>query len=63
MPDQLIDVPELAKQLNLAKQSIYNAISKNAKTKFPIRAIRIGGAIRFSQRDVNELIEKGGCKK
>lgn len=62
MAVKLINVYELSKQLNCSPQSIYNGISRNAKYKFPIRAIRVGRAVRFSQKEVDEFIQKGGCK-
>ncbi|WP_020590025.1 helix-turn-helix transcriptional regulator [Desulfobacter curvatus] len=61
MAVKLITVHELSTQLNRSPQSIYNGISRNAKNKFPIRAIRVGRAVRFSQKEVDEFIQKGGC--
>lgn len=56
----LITIPEVAKILGCAEQTIYNRTARKAKNPFPVRPVRIGRSIRFSLAAIMEFIETGG---
>jgi predicted DNA-binding transcriptional regulator AlpA len=60
MPKKLITIKALALQLDMAEQSIYNRTGRKSKKGFPIKPVRVGRSLRFSQQAVDEFIEKGG---
>jgi excisionase family DNA binding protein len=53
--DKLLSVEQLAEILELSPKTIYNKISR--KQKFPIRAYRVGGSVRFKAREVQDYID------
>ena len=55
--NRLLNAEELANYLQLAKQTIYNKCSKNAKHPLPIKPIRIGRRLLFRLSDVEKYIE------
>ena len=55
--NKLLTAEKLANYLQLAKQTIYNKCSKNAKHPLPIKPIRIGKKLRFRLSDVEKYIE------
>ena len=59
-PEKLITLKTLALQLDMAEQSIYNRTGKKSEKESPIKPVRIGRSLRFSQKAVDEFIEKGG---
>jgi predicted DNA-binding transcriptional regulator AlpA len=54
---RLYTVKETAQILNIAPQSIYNAISRNKNT-FPIKHKKLGKSVRFDIKDIESFIEK-----
>lgn len=54
---RLMNVEEVAIYLNLSPRSIYNGLTKRAKRPFPVKAKRIGKAVRFDKRDLDAYIE------
>lgn len=57
MEKRLIKVDELATMFGLSAKSLRNKLAKNAARPFPIRPIRVGGAIRFDMKDVEAFLE------
>ena len=57
--DRLLTVQQTADLLAMSDKSIYTRIQKNAKSKFPIKPIRIGSTVRFRLSDVNRFIARG----
>lgn len=58
MPEQrLLTVEQVAHLLGLSVRGLYNACCPHAKNPFPIRAKRIGRALRFDRREVEAFIE------
>jgi predicted DNA-binding transcriptional regulator AlpA len=53
---RLLSVEELSVVLNIAKKTIYNSTSPNSEKPFPIKPLRINGAIRFCVDDVEDYI-------
>jgi excisionase family DNA binding protein len=53
---RLLTVEQTARYLNLAARTIYNGIHRNAKKPFPVRPKRIGGAVRFDIKELDEYI-------
>jgi excisionase family DNA binding protein len=56
-PRRLLTVEETARRLGLAKQTIYNGISRNSVQTLPIRPKRYGKKVLFDSRDVEKFIE------
>jgi len=56
MKKELLTVKETAEFLNIAENTIRHGIMKKAKKPFPIQPIRIGGAVRFSKKKIEEFI-------
>lgn len=54
---RLLTVREAATFLNISEQYIRNRMSKNAEHPFPIKAKRIGSAVRFDIKDLEAYIE------
>ena len=54
---RLLSVPEAAKYLGIAPRTIYNAIGPRSKRPFPVRAKRVGNAVRFDIRDLEAYVE------
>lgn len=52
----LLTVEETAALLGISPRTIYNKTAPSAKEKFPVKPKRIGGAIRFFRRDLDEYI-------
>jgi len=48
----LLTVKETAKQLGIATQTLYDWVNKRK-----IRFVKLGGALRFDQLDVNDFIQ------
>jgi predicted DNA-binding transcriptional regulator AlpA len=62
MSDRLLKIKEVAEILSIAPQTIRNNITAK-KNLFPIKPVRIGGAIRFSLKAVEDFIEKSQAKE
>lgn len=54
---RLMSVEEMAIYLHLSPRSIYNGLTKKTKRPFPVKAKRIGKAVRFDKKDVDAYIE------
>ena len=55
-PRCLLSVEATAARLGLAPQTIYNGISRKARTPFPIKAKRWGRKVLFDSKDVEQFI-------
>jgi excisionase family DNA binding protein len=55
---RLLTVEQTARYLNLAPRTIYNGIHHKTKKPFPVRPKRIGGAVRFDLRELDEYINQ-----
>jgi len=55
---RLLTVNQAAMYLGLSPRTIYNSISRKAKSRFPIKFKRIGRAIRFDQHDLDEYLDQ-----
>ena len=53
---RLLTVEETANYLNISTQHIYNSLSRGT---FSIKPCRIGRAIRFDSKKLDEFIEEG----
>ena len=53
---RLLTVKEAAAYLNISEQYIRNSISKSAARPFPVKPKRIGTAVRFDIRDLEEFV-------
>ncbi len=54
---RLLNVAEAAKYLSLATRTLYNACAPGSPNPFPVKAIRIGKAVRFDIRDLDRYVE------
>ena len=57
MEKRLLSVGDTAIYLGLAKQTIYNGISRHARTPFPIRPKRVGKLVRFDIHDLDRWVD------
>ena len=57
MEKRLLSVGDTAIYLELSKQTIYNGISRNARTPFPIKPKRVGKLVRFDIRDLDRWVD------
>ena len=55
---RLLTVNQAAMYLGLSPRTLYNNISRKAKSRFPIKPKRIGRAIRFDQHDLDEYLNQ-----
>lgn len=53
---RLLTIRETAQYLNISEQHIYNSLSQDT---FPIPCRKIGRAIRFDVKKLDEFIEEG----
>lgn len=53
---RLLTAKETAEYLAISVQTIYNGTARNAVRPFPVRAKRVGGALRFDIRDLEEFV-------
>jgi predicted DNA-binding transcriptional regulator AlpA len=53
MPDQLLDIAELASRLKIPAKTIRNKLCDGT---WPIRPVRIGRAVRWRESDVERVI-------
>ncbi len=54
---RLLTVEEAATYLGLAPQTIYNRTHKKSKNPFPVRPLRIGRALRFDIRQLEQFVK------
>jgi predicted DNA-binding transcriptional regulator AlpA len=54
----LLTVKETAYALNISASTIRCGTHRKAKTKFPIKPVRIGTSVRFDLRDVMAYIDQ-----
>ncbi len=55
---RLLTVAQTAKVLGISPITIYAGICRRAHKRFPIRPIKVGGAIRFDMQDIDAYIAK-----
>jgi len=53
---RLFTIAETAVMLGLAVGTIRNRVAPNSKKPFPIPVIRVGGAIRFDVKDIENFL-------
>ena len=53
---RLLTVKEAATYLGLAPQTIYNRTHRKSKNPFPIKPLRLGRALRFDIRKLEQLV-------
>ena len=56
-PRRLLTIKETAHRLGLAKQTIYNGITRESKKPFPLKPKRWGRKVLFDSLDVEAFIE------
>lgn len=56
-PRMLLSVEETARRLGIAKQTIYNGISRASDRAFPIKPKRWGKKVLFDSRDIEKFIQ------
>ena len=56
IPRRLFSVVETSVYMGISCRSIYNQTSRKSKRKFPIKALRIGGLIKFDKLDIDNHI-------
>jgi len=54
---RLLSVQETAKDLGISARTIYNQIEQKAKSKFPIKAKRIGKLVKFDIQELDTYIK------
>ncbi len=54
---RLLKVEEAAAYLGLSARTLYNRCAPNAIDPFPVRAKRVGRAVRFDLRDLDRYID------
>jgi excisionase family DNA binding protein len=54
---RLMSVKIAAQYLSLSPRTIYNAISKNAETPFPVRPKRYGKRVLFEKKDLDKWVD------
>lgn len=52
---RLLTVRQTAERLGVSEKMIRNALCRGSKTQFPLKPVRIGGAVRFREKDVAEI--------
>jgi len=57
MEKRLLSVEETATYLSLSPRTIYNAISRNSKTPFPVKPKRYGKRVLFDIRDLDRFVD------
>jgi predicted DNA-binding transcriptional regulator AlpA len=57
-PLALLSVEQTAARLGISPQTIYNGISRKAKTKFPVKFKRYGKKPLFTNKDIQAFIER-----
>ncbi len=55
---RLLTVNQTASYLAISPRTIYNQIAPAAIKKFPVRAKRVGGVVRFDIRDLEEYVNE-----
>ncbi len=60
MERRLLTVPEAASYLGIAGRTLYNRVGPKAKDPFPVKPKRIGKAVRFDRRDLDQYIDSLG---
>jgi excisionase family DNA binding protein len=61
MSDRLLRIDEVAELLGIRPQTIRNNLC--SKKNFPIEPVRVGSAVRFSLKAVEELIARSHIKE
>ncbi len=54
---RLLSVEETATYLGISPRTLYNAVAPKSKKPFPVKAKRIGKAVRFDVRDLDRYID------
>ena len=54
---RLLTVEEAATYLGLAPQTIYNRTHRKTKNPFPVKPLRLGRALRFDIRQLEEFVQ------
>lgn len=57
MEKRLYSVNEVATMLGLSATSLRNKVAPSAARPFPIKPIRVGGAVRFDIRDIETYLQ------
>lgn len=57
MEKRLYTVNEVADMFGLSARSLRNKIAPKASHPFPIRPIRVGGAVRFDIKDIEAYLQ------
>jgi len=53
----LLSVAETARYLGISPRTIYNGIGRKAERPFPVKPVRVGGAIRFDLLDLENFVD------
>jgi len=54
---RLLSIREAADYLSLSPRTLYNGVAPKSKIPFPVRPKRIGKAVRFDIRDLEEYVD------
>ena len=57
--DRLLKIDEVAKLLGMSKNTLYKRCAPGAEKPFPVKPKRIGRALRFSEKKVQQYIKEG----
>lgn len=54
---RLLNIREAASYLGVSPRTLYNAVAPRSKRPLPIKAKRVGRAVRFDIRDLETYVE------
>ena len=57
VPKRLLSVEEAAQFLGISPRTLYNQSAPGSKKPFPVRAKRVGRAVRFDLRDLEKYVD------
>ena len=52
---KLYSVKETAAMLGISPRTIYNKTHRKAKSKFPLKPVRVGRSVKFSFKDIESF--------
>lgn len=58
---RLLTVAEAARYLGLSPRTLYNGVARKSAKRFPVRAKRIGRAVRFDKRELDAYLDSLGA--
>jgi excisionase family DNA binding protein len=56
--EQLLTVEETAAMLRISPKTIYNRCHRKTKNPFPVKPVRVGRALRFSEKAVEKFVRE-----